>query len=591
MPADNGTNLTLFVHSNIVQHPNCGGGSFSAIMSASGDGSDSETIAVAWASVPMAIPADGSGNASPIAIYPPGFDFSNYFLIDPSTDEWTSGKGISCGLSVNLQSLDDVQSDGPQPTGGDGSDPALDTGFYKVVRNGVYLIGVTNGMTLSGIVTIPVEAGNGSGQLDNLSLTEEGTPVSDVSIVSPPFQAPLQLVMDTTQMSNGVHQISANASWYISGADNPYYQATSLSLSINVYNEISFPNWMPQFGQEYDSLYIAAQSAHTNADWYIDVYGGDSGYIGTFGGHTYDGNIEIVWNLAGPPPTYQSYANEPYFEFVVQTFFDTGQNSGNGPQPTGSETAVTPKILKNWDKWAARGDWVVANQLFWGDWVGGDNLDTMTDGFVGMAEGFGLTVLPTHSYGEAFRIHYNHNLEVSNWQTFRQALYAPNSRNLFYSDHGSTKGIGYNAADTNVFITQAEIESVLRTVPQGQTNRHGFRFVFLDGCETANGHLPEALGVIQKENLPHTHYDNAGLRRSAFVGWNKSPAGGYANHLVDTDHWKFIQNFQYLWLTTGRGLRQCLNDAKTQGPAGWNDINPKHLTVFGCVDLGPNQHN
>jgi hypothetical protein len=132
---------------------------------------------------------------------------------------------------------------------------------------------------------------------------------------------------------------------------------------------------------------------------------------------------------------------------------------------------------------------------------------------------------------------------------------------------------------------------MLHTVPVGQTNRHAFRFVFLDGCQTTKGHLPEALGIIRKENLPHDCYDKAGLRRSAFVGWNKSPSAGYAGHLVNPDHWKFIQNFQYLW-TTGRGVRQALNDAnKPIGPAGANNINPQHLTVYGCEDLGPNQHN
>src|SRR6266404_4870379 len=43
LPADVGTNLTFFTHSNIVQHPNCGGGggSFAAM---SGGGNDSMSL-------------------------------------------------------------------------------------------------------------------------------------------------------------------------------------------------------------------------------------------------------------------------------------------------------------------------------------------------------------------------------------------------------------------------------------------------------------------------------------------------------------------------------------------------------------------
>jgi hypothetical protein len=70
LPAVSGTNVTSFVHSNAVQNPcNCGGGSFAA-MSSSGS-----TLALAVAEpvapVPMAIPANGSGGAVPLAIYPP----------------------------------------------------------------------------------------------------------------------------------------------------------------------------------------------------------------------------------------------------------------------------------------------------------------------------------------------------------------------------------------------------------------------------------------------------------------------------------------------------------------------------------------
>ncbi len=581
LPADLGTNLTFFVHSNIVQHPNCGGGgSFSSFASSSAGRDKFDPLGYLFAlGIPLAMPVSSPGDTVPVVLYPPGFEFSGFLIFDPATEEWIDGSGYVASQNIFSGNWPEPEDGGGDGDGGTNSAP--ETGFYRVVRNGAHLWGITNGMTFSGIVTIPVEAGHDSGTLVNLSLDESGSPVSDASISEAPFAFPLSLTMDTTRMSNGVHQIYASASWYIAGADHPYYQADSEPITVNVYNEISFPNWMPEFGQLYDSLYISAQSAHIDADWYIDVYGADSGYIGTMGGHTYDGHIEVVWNLIGPPPEYRSYTNEPYFDFAVETDFASA---------SGSATALAPRALKNWDRWVVRGDWVVANQLYWQYWVGGENLNTMTDGFAQMAETFGLTVRPDRPGGEGFRIHYNDASEVGNWQAFRQALYHPYSRNLFYSGHGGNSGIGYDSANTNVYIKRAEIESMLHTVPAGQTNRHAFRFVFLDGCSTAKGHLCEAFGIIRKENLPHSHYDNAGLRRTAYVGWNVDPTAGYASHLVKPDHWKFIQNFQYEW-TTGWGVREALNRANNNGPAGSNDIDPDDLTVFGCVDLGPNQHN
>ena len=521
---------------------------------------------------PLALRADGSSAAVPLNIYPPGFDLSGFLILDPQSGEWLSGDGYT------TKSFDyALESDGPgvpgdpgDPQEGGGITDPPDTGFYRVVQHGIRLLGISNGMTLSGTVTIPVEVGNDIGTLDSLSINEGGAPVSDVSSVESPFASPLAVTIDTTQMSNGVHQIYGSASWYIPSADNPYYDANSQPLTVNVYNEISFPNWMPQFGQLYDVLYISAESAHADADWYVDVYGANAGYIGTFGGHTYDGRIEIAWNLVGPPPLFQSYANEPYFDFMFETIFDDGQ-SGPQIQSAGGATAGPKKILKNWDQWTANGDWVVANQLFWDGWVGDENLNDMTDGFVQMAEAFGRTVRPSHPFGEAFRIQYNNPSEVSSWTAFRQALYHPNSRNLFYNGHGGSKGIGYDASNTNVFITQKEIESKLHTVPAGQTNSHAYRFVFLDGCQTAKGNLCEAFGIIRKKNLPASYFDNAGLRRRAFVGWNTSPAAGYAGHLVNPDHWKFIQNFGWYW-TQGLGVRDALNSAVSGGVAGNNNI-------------------
>jgi hypothetical protein len=195
--------------------------------------------------------------------------------------------------------------------GGTNSFPST-TGFYRVVRDGAHLYGLTNGTTLSGIVSIPVELANGSGTVSTMSLTEDDSPVGN-SIQTAPLNSPLGLVVDTTQMSNGVHQVSASARW--DDTNGGLWEADSPPVSVTVSNEISYPNWMPEFGELGNSLLIRATSAHTNVDWYIDVYDSQYSYIGTFGGHTDDGDISVVWDLVGPDGV--AHTNDSSFFFCL----------------------------------------------------------------------------------------------------------------------------------------------------------------------------------------------------------------------------------------------------------------------------------
>lgn len=149
-PATTGTNVTFFVHSNIVQHPNCGGGrSFGAMIART-----SVSTAMTGPSlppVPLAMPVNGSGAAVPLCLYPPGFDLSGFVILDPLTGISVNGSAYTIGAF----SLTGSQLDGPQPLeggGGSGSGNSMlepETGFYRVVRDGAHLFGITNGMTLS----------------------------------------------------------------------------------------------------------------------------------------------------------------------------------------------------------------------------------------------------------------------------------------------------------------------------------------------------------------------------------------------------------------------------------------------------------
>jgi hypothetical protein len=384
-------------------------------------------------------------------------------------------------------------------------------GFYRVVRDGAHLWGITNGTTLSGTVVIPVEVANGYGDLTSLSLTEDETPVNGAASQDAPIPLPLQLTVDTTQMSNGVHQISASARW--DNTNGGLWEADSSPVTVNVYNEISFPNWMPRFGELGDTLMISVQSVHTNADWYIDIYDSQSEYIGTLGGHTDDGIVEGYWDLMDYYGV--THTNDDYFDMVVTTVYTNevvaqnamAKSSGICTEGTSYSSQGAPRLWKVTDPWSGSGAWVAVAQHAWDGAIDNDLLYGELGGFIGGAQSAGWTVMPSpqgqNDYGSwlAYGLTFgagNSQGDID-WQAFRNAIYNASSRDLVYFGHGGPNGIGYNPANTNRYITSTEIANRLHTIPAGQTNWHAFRFVFLDGCSTAKGNLPEAFGILHRK--------------------------------------------------------------------------------------------
>jgi hypothetical protein len=178
------------------------------------------------------------------------------------------------------------------------------------------------------------------------------------------------------------------------------------------------------------------------------------------------------------------------------------------------------------------------------------------------------------------------------WAAFRQALYDSRSRNLVYFGHGGTTGIGYNPANTNRYINATEIGNVFRTIPAGQTNSHSFRFAFLDGCSTAKGTLPEAFGMIHRENVDGADYASASMRYSAFVGWPEDKMIGIGAGIgyVNFNHINFITHIQQEMSGYGEfsgGQPQPIKQAIINA-SEYNDVsgyNANSLKVYGFWGL------
>jgi hypothetical protein len=564
-----GTNMMYYVHSGVVQNPNCGGDSLNAMKSS--ESSAARAFSPFDLGVPLATRADGTGSIVPLGLYPPGFDMSGFLIFDPATSDWLQGSQYSRDALTLDGPLDPGPLDGPGPMDGPGDPP--ETGFYRVVRVGPHMVGITNGMTLSGVWQIPVEVGSPDGQLVTLTLTENGSPVGEDSIHVAPFELPVPLVtLDTTRMSNGAHDIAAIARWQIGGSTNEenggFFEADCPPISVVVSNEISFPNWMPSFGELDNTLLISAQSAHTDTDWWIDIYGANAGYIGTFSGHTTDGNIYGYWDLFGPPPYNVHYTNEPWFQFKVSTpYIDP----------------PSPKSYKITDPWPSPGGWVIVAQHAFDNVLDHETLYEELDGFIMGAQASGYAVRPNPQDGHAFPIRFQDSNATSDWAAFRQALYHPLSRNLVYLGHGGPNGLGYDQGNTNRSILASQIQTNLHTIPAGQTNRHGYRMVILDGCSTAAGTMPESFGIIHRENVPGIDYANASMRPSAFAGWSADKWVGFLNGAaINYDHVNFIIHIQQE-LANGNGIRAAI-DAAGRYP-DVHLVNTSEMKVFGLWGL------
>jgi hypothetical protein len=567
LPATYGTNEMYYTNWGVVKTPvNCnGGGSFSMMMMQGGE----EEMLSSTPAEPMATP-NGAADAVPVKLYPDGFDFSNFTISVPGTEGSLSGANF---MQAEAESPLDPSGGGASGDGDTNSIPP-DFGFYQVVRVGPHLMGITNGQILSGIVQIPVEVGYYTGQLQNVTLTENNTPVDSASIHPAPFELPLPfMTLDTTRLTNGVHQIAAIAQWDTSTGTNESdggmaeYDCPPITVTIS--NEISFPSWQDNFGDLYSSVLISAVSAHTNIDYYIDIYGANAGYIGTLGGHSDDGNIYGYWDLTGPPPDNIVYTNEPWFQFEISTpYIDP----------------PSPKTYKQNDPWPGKGAWVIACQHAFDYLSGHEDLYGEVDPYVGLAGAAGANVYPPPNSGVAYALHFGDDAGAdTSWNTFKQAVTNSLSRNMVYFGHGDPAGLGQNLKNPIRSLLAKDIATMLHTIPVGQTNRHPYRMVILDGCSTASGTLPESFGIQHKENVPSADYANAGVRMQSFCGWSADKYIGFLNGgALNYDHIHFITWINY-YLAQGQTIKQAVQHASTMPDVVF--LSTGEFKIFGCWDL------
>jgi hypothetical protein len=444
------------------------------------------------------------------------------------------------------------------------------TRFYRVVRDGAHLFGLTNGSVLSGIVSLPIELANDGGTVSSVCITENETPIGNSIQITPAIN-PLATKLDTTLLTNGIHTISASARW--DDTNGGLWEAESSAISVTISNEISYENWMPSFGETGNTFLFRATSAHTNTDWVVSVYDSNDTYLGYFNGHTYDGDISFYYDYSGT-----SLTNNPVFSFEISTEY---------------VDPPTPKTYKQTDPWTAEGAWAMDTQHAWDSASDSSTLYQELSGFIGVAGSLGGVSPAQSSDGSPYALAFGSSdlTGDSNWSAFRNAIFNSTTRNLVYFGHGGQTGIGYITSNTNRFISSTEIANKLHTIPTGQTNRHAFRFVFIDACSTAFGTMPESFGILHRENVPGGDYVDASLRFSAYVGWPKDKYIGILNGIyINYDHVNFIVHIQNEMILNDRTIKDAIVHA-SQYADTHGSFGPDDLKVYGYWDLTVGAYN
>ena len=656
-PAAIGTNVTFFVQSNIVQYPlvlagstNTGSSTPPSPDGVSGATSTSTTTTTAAPTVvPMVKPVSGSGDAVPMAIFPPGFPLDGFLVYYPSTGEWMSGNGYTVPQSTTSS----TQSTAIQPMDSSGGGTNQYAGFYRVVQDGVQIYGLTNGMILSNEVITPIEfAVPYTDQIVGVTFYDGNTnPIAGTIAQSAGSNSNVWFMEWNTTMSlNGTYDLYAELDF----ASNDSVISAPVTVTVN--NLISFPNEMAQtFGNQ---MWIYAQTI-PNANYQLDLYDQNTNYLGSFTG-TSDANgvISFLWNLVdanGNPTSSSTYfgvytvdtssltnsivtmqtssASAVPFQ-IAPLQFKTMNPPGASPQGTSPTPANAQYFWSHEPAWSYNGPWVIAYGQFAANGsplisadqnmlTGGVGSPLQLHGIITVLDpnDTGLNVSPGNNYNGIFTV----NSGATSGQLLGYLegnLFGGTYRNFWYFGHGNNHEIGDytgkvypNGGD----LTQDQIAFGLANVPLSynyvvvlpvpapypafrvpepttiqHAALHPYRFVYLDGCDTGAGTMSEAFG-IPAATLSTNDFVANGVESRVFIGY-KSWKVDNVTQLNWENYSSMIWYFLSAW-TQGLDSGDCVYDAQQNNwpsppmPSTRADASmDSSAVIYGAADMNAFTH-
>lgn len=615
----NSTNRTTFTIYGILTPPS-GGSSFSGgggsppspnFASSSMMADTTATAATTAASMPMLV--DKSGVAVPLAIYPPGFDLSGFTILDPATGETVSGAGYTVSaLSPDVQPLDN-----PQPLDNNNSSTGPTTGFFRVFHIPTFRANFS-GYTFTGPTFIPVDYASPDAPVDNVDSTTvliNGQP-TDNSIFMPYVINGVTnwgMAIYFDRFPNGTNTIQLLTTVRQSDTLNdqtPYMVFSNAPAAINIGNSITFTNWSELILS--NTYTFQAQSSLPNVNWEIDIYDAYDNFVNYQTGYSADGNISWTWNLMDYWGNNRQGDSDPFFFpyiTVTQNSSSPAQSGGAQPNAGGSASSWMPPLA---NQYPDEGAWLFAHMdKFYDDGTSNyADADSYYTPAIQNLEG-GPLLWGTVTYDAPIKYgkSYSQSDRNASWDSLRDDLRGWNARNFYYFGHGAANSFGgdFNKLDANNDIIASDFGTNTKAYITAQWVHDNvtynktwgampFRFIFLDGCNTAIGNWPWAWGV-PKQSVNTDWYKNSannpnGSRPNAFLGWDVTVGGKKENWGTIDKFWQFREFWMGQWSVsyTGKSLDDALDEARDA--SGWvpSQVNA-HLKRYGYTAISFKQYN
>ena len=168
-------------------------------------------------------------------------------------------------------------------------------------------------------------------------------------------------------------------------------------------------------------------------------------------------------------------------------------------------------------------------------------------------------------------------------------LQDPDVRDFYHHGHSNGRAIGYSEFTPTAGLTQDAIghglfNEQLKNPNTGQTLlafKKPFRFVFMDGCLSATGNLPEAFGIPALPPGSPAFSASNGYKPRAFMGWKTITQNSIAN----SDYLKFSQKFWEAWLDQDQSYNRPITVARDLAFDAAQSVTRSNLVIFGWNTL------
>ncbi len=518
-PAAIGTNMTTFVHSNQVSAT----ATFSVNTNTDLGGPPSLGMSTDAMEGTFAIDvADGGDTPPAMPPMPPSFSGMTQL----------SGGMHAMTQSGDIASPDDLSPDDTSTN--TASDP--NCGFYELVKDGIQLYNITNGMVLSGTIPITFEYNSPANTNFLMQLFLAGAD-NEAGLPGTLFNG-TSGCWDTTQVTNGTYTIQLGV--YLNDGT---VVMDDEAITVTVSNTIWFPDPYQMAGY---GLYVGAQTVCPNGAYEIDFYddqwnpyGYYDGPIDANGFLSYPGNPGTggfsfdITDGNGNPPSF------PYFN-IVYTVWPAGATP-DYPQSSGPPWSLTNKvpIEQPWNSYTygcmAYEDFFNPEDIGWSEQRDlMQAISPIENSFHNVSwcnNGNGLNALTS----------------MVQWLNMTNDLNTYWDRDFYYLGHGSPTALGWNSEAKTSDVAWMLCNNPVNVYTR--FNYHPYRFVFLDGCQTAEGDSPQAFGIPKQANMRISDFTvKRGIRPRAFMGWNRNKTFAiWHNASAFISHATYISTFWTSW--------------------------------------------